>query len=401
MDLYLQFGYGMMDHCRVLLSSWGGGTAILSPRDLTDEQLRRLGKDITAIDGADSLLDPQFYLPHSDHKKLCEHSYWPNDYETTIFWQGPPLSTLLRDLGALNRDIGCKRMILPGLFASAIDEDWLETQRAILEESRAIEQELPLIATIALSAEAVQNTEYVSLLLERAEEWKAEAYYVVCEHPDGQYLVEDPNWLANVLDISAGLRLNGAEVILGYCTHQMLLAGAAKVKAVAAGTWMNVRSFPPAKFVTAYEDEIKQRTTWYYCPQALSEYKIPFLDIAHRLGILGLMAPPANLDGGYVAGLFSGAQPSTVGFTEQAAFRHYLHAFWTQTKAVDQASLDTAIGSHQKALDVAEKLLQRLRGSNVSGQLRDFNQIVDVNRAALGLFASLRGPILKRTWTEI
>lgn len=401
MELYLQFGYGMMDHCRVLLSSWGGGTAILSPRDLTDEQLLRLGKDIAAVAGSESLLDPQFYLPHSDHKKLCEHTYWPNDYDTTMFWQGPPLSALLRDISKLNRDVGCKRMILPGLFASAIDEDWLETQRAILEESRAIEDELPLIATIALSAEAVQNTEQVSMLLESAETWEAEAYYVVCEHPDGQYLVEDPNWLANVLDISAGLRLNGAEVILGYCTHQMLLAGAAKVNAVASGTWMNVRSFPPAKFVTAYDEEIKQRTTWYYCPQALSEYKIPFLDIAHRLGLLGLMAPSANLDGGYVANLFNGVQPSTVGFTEQAAFRHYLHALRRQAMGIDQTSLETALGSHEKALDDAEKLLQRLRRSNVSGQLRDFHQIVDVNRAALGLFNSLRGPILKRMWNSI
>ena len=157
-------------------------------------------------------------------------------------------------------------MIIPGLLASAVDEDWLETQRSILEESRAIEKELPLIATIALSAEAVQNTEQLSMLLEQAEAWNAEAYYVVCEHPGGQYLVEDPNWLANVLDICAGLRLNGAKVILGYCTHQMLLAGAATVNAVASGTWMNVRSFPPTKFVTADEDEIRQRTTWYYCP---------------------------------------------------------------------------------------------------------------------------------------
>lgn len=85
MELYLQFGYGMMDHCRVLLSSWGGGTAILSPRDLTDDQLRRLGADLAAVPGANTLLDPQFYLPHSDHKKLCEHDYWPKDYETTVF----------------------------------------------------------------------------------------------------------------------------------------------------------------------------------------------------------------------------------------------------------------------------------------------------------------------------
>ncbi|HTQ55548.1 MAG TPA: hypothetical protein VMI94_13865 [Bryobacteraceae bacterium] len=401
MELYLQFGYGMMDHCRVLLSSWGGGTAILSPRDLTATQLRNLGADISKISQAQCLIDPQFYLPHADHKKLCEHSYWPKGYETTMFWQGPALSALLKALSQLNRDTGCTRMILPGLFASSVDDDWLETQRAILDEARSIETERDLIATIALSAEAVQDADQVSQLLENAERWKASAYYIVCEHPKGNYLVDDPNWLANVLDLAVGLRLLGADVTLGYCTHQMLVAVAAKVNAIASGTWMNVRSFPPEKFKAAYEDEIRQRATWYYCPQALSEYKIPFLDIAHRLGVLSLMASPPNLDGGYASSLFSGVQPSAVNFSEQSAFRHYLHALRAQAESAEQDSFDAVMQDCQNGLDAAESLLRRLRASNVSGQLRDFHDIVDVNRAALGLFAALRGPMLRRQWDAI
>lgn len=401
MQLYLQFGYGMMDHTRVLLSAWGGGTVILSPRDLTDDQLRRLGGQLANIPGAESLVDPQFYLPHADHKKLCDHAFWPREYETTLFWQGPQLSALLRAIFVLNQEVGCKRVILPGIFASAIDDDWLAAQTAILEEARTLDASVPLIMTTALSAEAVQDADQVALLLENAEAWQATAYYLVCEHPKGQYLVEDPNWLANVLDLAAGLKMTGAQVIVGYCTHQMLLAGAAKVDAISSGTWMNVRSFPPEKFKTAYEDEIKQRTTWFYCPQAFSEYKIPFLDIAHRLGVLGLMAPPSELDGGYASALFGGAQPTTVGFTEQAAFRHYLHCLRLQTLAVDQGSLDAAVASHESGLDAAEALLQRLRGANISGQLRDFHEIVDVNRAALGLFTALRSPVLRRLWSSL
>ena len=42
MDLHLQFGYGMMDHCRHLVKSWSGGTVILSPRDLERKQLVKL-----------------------------------------------------------------------------------------------------------------------------------------------------------------------------------------------------------------------------------------------------------------------------------------------------------------------------------------------------------------------
>lgn len=351
--------------------------------------------------GGETLLDPQFYLPHTDHRKLCKHAYWPSDYETTAFWQGPALSKLLSDLQQLNSDVGCSRFILPGLFASAVDEDWLETQRAVIEEASAIEATKPLIATVALSADAVRNADQVSLLLERAESWKSSIYYLVCEHPNGQYLVDDPNWLANVLDVCAGLRLLGADVILGYCTHQMLLAGAAKVKAICSGTWMNVRSFPPEKFNSEYEEEIKQRATWYYCPQALSEYRIPFLDIAHRLGLLALMAPLPDLDGGYVANLFAGPQPSTVGFGEQLAFRHYLHALRKQVEAVRQDSFESVESTNYALLDVAETLLKRLRGASVSGQLRDFHDMVDVNRAALALFATLRGPVFRRVWNSI
>jgi hypothetical protein len=97
MEFFLQFGYGMMEHCRSLIREWGGGTVILSPRDLTDEQLRRLSRELRSL-GGKVLLDPQFYLPHADHQRLCSHSYWPNDYESMGFWSGPELNKLVSDI---------------------------------------------------------------------------------------------------------------------------------------------------------------------------------------------------------------------------------------------------------------------------------------------------------------
>lgn len=400
MELYLQFGYGMMEHCRVLLSSWGGGTVILSPRDLKENQMIRLGSDLASIRGAEAMVDPQFYLPHADHEKLCQHSYWPVGYETAVFWQGPALTSLLRELQSLNSKVGCSRFLLPGLFASVVDEDWFETQQAVLAAARAIETDRPLVLTVALSSDVVRNADQISALVERAESWKVSGYYVVCEHPNGDYLVRDPNWIANVLDLCSGLKLSGASVILGYCTHQMLVAASAKVDAIASGTWMNVRSFPPEKFNT-YEEEIRQRTTWYYCPQALSEYKIPFLDIAHRVGVLPLMAPAPNVDGGYVTNLFRGAQPSTVGFNEQSAFRHYLHAVHEQVRLLPQNSFDSVTVAHETLMKTAEELLARLRAVHVSGDLRDFRDIVEVNRSGVGLFTALRAPVMRRKWDSI
>ena len=45
MNFYLQFGYGMLEHMRVLLARWGTGGVILSPRDLSEDQLVKAGTD--------------------------------------------------------------------------------------------------------------------------------------------------------------------------------------------------------------------------------------------------------------------------------------------------------------------------------------------------------------------
>jgi hypothetical protein len=401
MELYLQFGYGMMEHCRVLVERWGGGTVILSPRDLEDTQLSRISTAVRALPNGSVLLDPQFYLPHADHARLCGHEYWPDDYDTGIFWEGAGLEKLVRDLLDLNGALECRDFILPGLFASAIDDDWLQTQQQVVKEATSLEGGLPIIATLALSADALRDSNQLGALLDQSAEWSVAGYYVVCEHPNGDYLVGDPNWLANVLDLVAGLRLQQRAVILGYCNHQMLAAAAAGVSAIASGTWMNVRSFPPEKFNAAYEEEIKQRTTWYYCPQALSEYKIPFLDIAQRFGVLEQMAPASDFDGEFAESLFSGAQPSSVGFTEPLAFRHYLTCLRGQVMQAAQAGFNETVAAHEELLTEAETLLSTLSAAGVRGQLRDFREIVDVNRAAVAVLERVRGAMLRRKWATL
>lgn len=401
MQLYLQFGYGMMQHCRHLISSWGGGTVVLSPRDMSDRQLRNLSSEITDLDGGRVLLDPQFYLPYADHERLCSHDYWPSDYETGTFFQGNALRELLRKLLDLNAAVGAAEIILPGLLATAVDDAWLETERAVLEMGREVAGDRPLVTTIALDADTTRNQDHIASLLETAPGWKSDGFYIVCEHPNGDYLVQDPNWLANVLDLVAGLRLSGAKVILGYCNHQMLAASVVQADAICSGTWMNVRSFPPDKFRSSYDEEIRQRATWYYCPQALSEYKIPFLDVAQRQHVLARMAPPPELDGGYARHLFEGPQPTTIGFAEQLAFRHYLHALRGQVQGLEHASYDEARDAQDRLLDGAEDLLATLAAAGVRGQQRDFTESVDVNRAALALVDSLRGPILRRRWSAL
>ena len=112
----------------------------------------------------------------------------------------------------------------------------------------------------------------------------------MAEHPTSDYLADDPLWLGNLLNLSAGLKLQGREVVVGYCSHQMLCLAAANVDAIASGTFLNVRSFSTNRFQQPEEDSKGKRANWYYCPQALSEYKIAFLDLGFgKAGAMDLL----------------------------------------------------------------------------------------------------------------
>jgi len=397
MELYLQFGFGMMEHCRHLVSSWKGGTVILSPRDLTGEQIQRLGPQIVNCGGR-TLVDPQLYDPRATHHRLIQHDYWPADYDTSMFAGGPALVTILERLRALNDVARADRFIVPGLYGDRVDDRWLAIQDSIIRQTASSVQDRPRLATVCLSSEALRFEDQVEIVVNAAEGWDVQGVYVVPEHPGAQYLVDDPMWLANLLVLCSGIAIQGKAVVVGYASHQMLCLASAKAEAIASGTWLNVRSFTPTKFQDVEEQEISRRAKWYYCPQALSEYKIPFLDMAFRARILRAMRTDDSLGSNYAEVLFSGAQPTSTDYSEQMSHRHYLQCLRQQCSAVTRGSYSDTVAAHSGLLDAAESLINTLHRRGVRGQDRDFQNFLDVNRSALTALESARGFVLSRSW---
>jgi hypothetical protein len=400
MELYLQFGYGMMEHCRVLVGAWHGGTVILSPRDLNPEQIVRFASEITDLPGGQVLIDPQFYLPHSDHERLTSHSFWPSDYATSLFWSGAESQRLVERILTLNENAGSSAVILPGLYADVIDDDWLARQKQMTTEARRQAPRTRLYATVALASDTARSADAVHEILEALGDWPVQGIYLVAEHPRGDYLVSDPNWLANIVDLIAGIRLQHRDVIVGYANHQFLAAALGSANAVASGTWKNVRSFPPEKFREDEQDP-KKRATWVYCPQALSEYKLPSLDMAHRGGVLASMSPGPGFNSSYVQRLFSGPQPSAIGIPEGDAFRHYLECLRVQALGARLGTFAATAAAHEQTLTTAKSLLARLHARGVLGATRDFEECIEANQAVVASIRSTRGPTLERMWSKL
>lgn len=394
MKLYLQFGHGMMGHCRELIPEMPDSTVILSPRDLDEKQIETLGGDIIKAGGS-TLLDPQLYAPRCDHNKLTAHRYWPNNYSTSSM----DYNTVLPSLRALNDKAQTSAFILPGLYCERVTDIWLNIHDDIVNAASGYSEKK--FGTLCLSAETVRFQEQLDRLLAKTEEWNLNGYYVIAAHPDSEYLVDDPVWLSNLLSFCAGLKLQRKEVVLGYSNHQILSCACAGIDAIASGTWMNVRSFTLDKFFNPDPDDIKRKRTWYYCPQALTEVKPEFLDVAFQRSILKSLAPLPEHNSKYANILFSGAIPTTTAYSEPISFKHYLSCLYNQCRTSSKASFDETIKYQKILLAEASKLIDFMHKHGVRGQRRDFEDYIDVNLSAIDTFAADKGFLLKRMWSHL
>ena len=397
MKFYLQFGHGMMAHCAELLGENVGEGVILSPRDLTLKQLTDVSFATSSVKKA-VLFDPQCYIRDADHKRLTQHAYWKvfKKTATSNIITGSGAAAIVGPLYAYNLALQTDAVLLPGLMADAVTHDWLTLHRNIVTEGSRLINDRPVFATIALSTDATADESQIEAIVEEASRWNVSGFYVVAQA--AKYLVEDINWLANLMILTAGLKLLQKQVIVGYSNHQSLCLASANVDTIASGTWLNVRAFDPNKFYIPDEDEVSRRTRWYYCPQALSEYKIVFLDAARRTGILAELQAPVVFDSKFADPLFAGAAPTSVNWGEQAAFRHYLTCLNGQVLQARKDSFEETVDQHRGVLDAAESRLKHFRSNGVLGGDRDFSQILDINRSAITMLTHARGAQLRRNW---
>lgn len=188
---------------------------------------------------------------------------------------------------------------------------------------------------------------------------------------------------------------------VGDGRHQLLCMALAKCDAIASGNFLNLRWFQPEHFETIDDKQPSRRAVWYYCPQALSEYKIPFLDIAKRMDLLDRIEPPVTMKNKYSEMLFNGSLPSSTGFGEKEAFRHYLYCLHKQCQNSVLETYAETKNLHVLMLETAEQLLSGLGKKGIKGQDRDFTEILDVNRAAISAFDMAYHFPLSQEWNDL
>lgn len=402
MDLYLQFGYGMKNIVIELNKEWGNVKVILSPRDITPNQLTKWSKDFQK-NNVECLFDPQCYFPKSNHKNLTQYDYWNSSLSTNLASNVNYETGLIEKITYYNTLINSKEFIIPAIMRKYTEEwfdQWKANSKKLAEVSRKLITGKSLLLTLALPADLLsQREDFIEELIDSAGKLDVDGFYIIAEPPAKQYLVENPLWLSNLMQLCAGLKLQNKKIIVGYANHQLLCLSAAKVDAIASGTYLNVRRFSN-KFEDL-EDEIKRKSTWFYYPPALSEYKIAFLDIAFSNGIIDKMKPAGKMESDYIKLLFSGVMPSTTSFKEGMAFKHYLHCLREQIEICSRASFAETISANEILLETAERRIEFLEKNGVYAQSRSFKDVVDVNRSAIQRLQKTRGFLMQYSWDSL
>lgn len=398
MELYLQLGHGMQGMSMELIEHWKSGTVIISPVNITQDKLKGFSDKIHSV-GGDVLFDPQMFYPKEGHTKLQAYDYWPaKDVSIT---SNQEHINICRELLRINNSIDSKYILLPGI---EMREDKFDYGINLIKNSLEYfknKTEKPLFATLCLYPETIRNSASIEVLVELLKNINVDGYYIVPHSSNNEYIVSDVSWSIGILKLSTCLKLLSKKVIVGYSNHQGLVYSLANVDAIASGTYMNTRSFVPAKFKSPKDDDVKHKSTWYYLPTAFTEYKAALLDVAMQRGYLSDFHLQGDFVNPYSEMLFKGATPSSTNYKETNSFKHYLHCLRVQCKTLTLDTYKETFDTYEFLLNNAENQIKNIKSHGMSGQNRDFSPGIEANRIAMCANDEDYGFRLQLDWNNI
>lgn len=398
MDLYLQMGYGMQSMAEEIISKWKHGTIILSPVNISTEKIYSFTKKIQKLGGT-ILFDPQMFYPREGHFRLKQYDYWP--LEGVSISDTNSSDVICKELLRLNNGLNSSAVILPSI---EMNEEKFEYSLAHMDKYAnffAKKSNKPIYATLCLYSETIRNSQAIEFLVERLKHFPVTGFYIIPHPANNEYIVSDPLWVVGMMKLISCLKLNRKFVMIGYSNHQGLLYSLAGADAIASGNYMNTRSFMPSKFKSPKDDDIKQKSTWYYLPTAFSEYKAALLDVAQSRGFLDVFINQGHFVNEYSSMLFKGARPSSTNYKERNSFLHYLHCLKIQCDMLTKSSYETTFNTYEFMLNSAENQIKEIKKFGMSGQNRDFAPAIEANRIAMYATDNDYGLKLRLDWDEI
>lgn len=381
---FLQQGHGMLSMNKEFVESNPNTGVIMSPRNCTREQIERHANELHER-SVEVLFDPQFYQPRTERENILNYPYWNDLNFETVDFSTRGASELCRGVITYQIEkLNVSEIILPGRFSNVVSEDWLDTQYAFADTANSMATDRLIYSTVAIGPDVVRDRNALDRLLNEVVSYPVDGIYFIVQSPR-DFLVSDELFLYNILDALLSIRLSNKKILLGYANQQSLIFGAAGVTSFATGNFRNVRSFNPDTFDVQEQSE-RQRATWYYDGNMLSEFRPQTLGLAYQRGLSGRFGPITE----FSRSLLEASNPAIVPWGEPLAFRHYLTVInrqWSEVLNVPESQrVKYVIGLIEH---VGEQLAQLERDGIRLGD-RSFKQVVEPTLNALTSFKADR-----------
>lgn len=235
-----------------------GDGLILSPVHQSSTQIEGMDKAIKTK----SFLDPQYYLPSSQKKKLHTFKFFPefisNGFETIDFSNFAKLSA--EECISFQVQNGFDRIIIPARYFDQMLPEYTERQEAytvkpFLDVIERVAPDKPIYITLPVTSHMIINESYRIHLLNWITMFpEISGVYLFASNERKTKQIADEQYLFSFIEFCKELKEAELDVVVGYVNVEGLLFSLVGDVSITMGAFENTRIFSLDKFLHSDDD---------------------------------------------------------------------------------------------------------------------------------------------------
>lgn len=227
--------------------------AIISPVNYTPSMVReKILLRNTPNENFQFILDPQLYFPRSQINKLTTWDYFPTEYDTQsdqdINWWGRVISQIFQNVNSLNIPTFCTPNAVPRIYSPEYYRQNNEIAKIALD---LIGEQDRLLHSTLLPLNNLADEEFVGRITSIITQSELKKIYLIfINNNNPRRELKETEELKGALQTINLLKENGYEVLVGFCSSNLILWKIAGATDCATGKFFNLRNFTPSRWLT-------------------------------------------------------------------------------------------------------------------------------------------------------
>lgn len=228
------------------LSGFAG--AIVSPVNYSFAEVKDLVTDLQRP-GFDFVFDPQLYFPTSERGFLQQWDYFPSDVDTADLDSPGWWSSVVEAVAQSVDRLGCAAAASPEIVPRGYGNDYYARGLEIGDKFNSRLGDVgSLLTTIVSLDELAQETRVYEIGSIVSRTRCGGVYLVLASELHPRLELRDVEGLKGALRLISLLDSAGLDVLVGYCSTDLLLWKAAGARSCATGKFFNLRRFTRSRF---------------------------------------------------------------------------------------------------------------------------------------------------------